>query len=74
LCATAVIAGDLVELRPALCHPALPGPMAFLGNQSLCELLAEFLPLMTDIALLRRWVSGSCTCSVSELNVKDGVR
>jgi Tryptophan halogenase len=58
-CDTPVIAGDFVELRPALCHPSLPRPIAFLGNQSLCELFAQFFPLMTGIALLHRWITNA---------------
>ena len=58
-CDTPVIAGDFVELRPALCHPSLPRPIAFLGNQYLCELFAQFFPLMTGIALLHRWITNA---------------
>jgi flavin-dependent dehydrogenase len=50
-----VVIGDLIESRPALCHPGLSGPVAYLGNQALGDLLADLPPRFNAPWLLRRW-------------------
>jgi 2-polyprenyl-6-methoxyphenol hydroxylase-like FAD-dependent oxidoreductase len=54
---SAVIVGDFVEKRPVLRHPSLPRPVAFIEGKPVADLLAEFLPPMTGVTLLQRWMA-----------------
>jgi flavin-dependent dehydrogenase len=54
---SAVIVGDFVEKRPALRHPSLPRPVAFIEGKPVADLLAQFLPPMRGMTLLRRWMA-----------------
>jgi 2-polyprenyl-6-methoxyphenol hydroxylase-like FAD-dependent oxidoreductase len=56
---SAVIVGDFVEKRPALRHPSLPRPVAFIEGKPVADLLAQFLPPMTGITLLHRWMANA---------------
>lgn len=47
--------GDFVALRRAVRHPALDGPIAYLGGQHLAPLLAEFPGGLTPLEIARSW-------------------
>lgn len=51
---TPVLAGDLIRRAPALSHPSLERPLAYLGGTAIAPLLA---PLMSgvEVAQLLRW-------------------
>lgn len=46
---------DFVALRPALTHPGLDGPVAYLGGHALAPLLARFPDGATPLELARSW-------------------
>lgn len=52
------IAGDFVTVKPALRHPALDGPIAFLAGHELAPLLRRLRPGSTPLELVRAWSSG----------------
>ena len=46
---------DFVALRPAVTHPALDGPVAYLGGQAIAPLLERFPDGMTPLDVARSW-------------------
>jgi flavin-dependent dehydrogenase len=50
-----VITGNFVESRPALSHPHLSRPVAYLGNQAVGDLIADLPPRFSATWLLRQW-------------------
>src|SRR5262249_52478358 len=52
---TPAIVGDLICRVPALVHPALAQPVAFLGQTALAPLLGELVARRTADDILRRW-------------------
>ena len=56
-----VLAGDLIEARPALSHPNLSRPVAFLDGKLLGDLLADFPQSLTGAALVARWLTKQMT-------------
>lgn len=52
---TPAIVGDLIARVPALLHPSLPQPVAFLGPTALAPLLRDIVPGRTAEAVLQRW-------------------
>jgi 2-polyprenyl-6-methoxyphenol hydroxylase-like FAD-dependent oxidoreductase len=52
-----VLAGDYVALEPALRHPQLARPVAFLGGVALVPLLTSMHPGMTLREITRKWSS-----------------
>jgi 2-polyprenyl-6-methoxyphenol hydroxylase-like FAD-dependent oxidoreductase len=46
---------DYVALRPAVTHPALDGPVAYLGGQAIAPLLERFPDGMTPLDVARSW-------------------
>ncbi|MGE3535925.1 MAG: NAD(P)/FAD-dependent oxidoreductase [Candidatus Tectimicrobiota bacterium] len=53
--ATPAIVGDLIRRVPALVHPTLAQPVAFLGATALAPLLTDFVAGRTAEAVLQRW-------------------
>jgi flavin-dependent dehydrogenase len=51
-----VVAGNFIESRPALSHPRLSRPVAYLGNQAVGDLIAELPPRFSAAWLLRQWI------------------
>jgi flavin-dependent dehydrogenase len=49
------IVGDLIALRPALCHPTLDRPVAFLGKWEMADLLRPLQDGMALSELMDRW-------------------
>ena len=49
--------GDLIETQPALTHPRLDRPVAFLGGVALAPMVEAIGPSVTPDALLARWSS-----------------
>jgi flavin-dependent dehydrogenase len=60
-----VIVGDFIESRSALCHPLLSRAVAFLEDQSLCDLLANLPPRFTAAWLLRRWIEKGVPAAIA---------
>lgn len=56
-----VMVGNLIERRPALFHPGLSRPCAFLEDQPIAELLANFPTHITGAGLLSRWIGSGLT-------------
>ncbi|MFJ3309697.1 NAD(P)/FAD-dependent oxidoreductase [Streptomyces sp. NPDC086549] len=55
LTSTACVVGDQVIFRPALVHPALPRPVAYLGGHALAPLVASLHAGQTLAETLRTW-------------------
>ena len=55
LIATPVLAGDLIRRAPALSHPALERPLAWLGDAAIAPLLAPLAGEVEVAELLRCW-------------------
>lgn len=49
------IEGDFVVLKPALRHPGLAEPVAYLGNQALAPLMAEVQAGATPLEIAQGW-------------------
>lgn len=49
------IVGDFVVIRPALCHPGLERPVAYLGGWDVAELLKPLRPGIALGALMSAW-------------------
>ena len=49
------IEGEFVILKPALHHPGLAGPIAFLGNQPLAPLVNDLASGATLIEIAQNW-------------------
>ncbi len=49
------LGSDFVALGPALCHPALDGPVAYLGGWELAPLLREVRTGMTPLQVVQSW-------------------
>jgi hypothetical protein len=49
------IEGEFVTVKPAVRHPALDAPMAFLGNWEVAPLLRDVRPGMTPLQVARAW-------------------
>ena len=52
------LGSDFVALGPALHHPALDGPVAYLGGWELAPLLREVRPGMTPLQVVQSWAPG----------------
>ena len=50
------IEGEFVTIKPALCHPCLDGPVAYLGDCELAPLLREVPAGTTALQLARSWL------------------
>ena len=57
LVATPCVVGDLIETQPALTHPRLERPVAFLGDVALAPIVEAIGSSATTDALLARWSS-----------------
>jgi hypothetical protein len=63
---TPAIVGDLIRRVPALVHPGLTQPVAFLGPTALAPLLTDLVAGRTAEAVLRLWTQ--------RLALRDGMR
>ena len=52
------IEGDFVVLKPALRHPGLETPVAFLGDHALAPLIARIRPGSTPLQIAQTWSDG----------------
>jgi hypothetical protein len=52
---TPCLGAEFVEVRPALRHPSLDGPVAFVQGIELAPLVGQLRPGMTPIQLARAW-------------------
>jgi hypothetical protein len=55
--ATPCLGEEFVEVRPALRHPSLDGPVAFVQGHELAPLLGQLRAGMTPIQLARAWAN-----------------
>ena len=52
------LGADFVALGPALRHPALDGPVAYLGGWELAPLLRDVRAGMTPLQVVQSWAPG----------------